>query len=641
MIKLVTHMMLTFSNKFRYLLLSLLFSGVSLTSCVDEPLVKDTDPVFDEGYSINVALTLDPMGGTRAGDGIINPFEKIENYINPELLRILFFDENEEFLFESKSRWVRELKTNGDYSSWLVSVPFYDMGTEKEEQYRWSWDYIREKMMNGKFKIAILANRPTIECYPDLSKENALNAGTKSFDNSGPHWTKANTRPYAGNNVKHLFDLHHSQWDPIYSDKGYVGTTPDENYYDFISERGEAPSIIKEDERKLQMSSTSCWVDHGLNYDDTGVKDSNGNRQNRLPSTDYPIPMYGVQEFDPVTDWVEGIPYNLSQESEGSSSDYTHKSISLLRSVVKLELLVSTDVAAERNIGYIGLKYPNVYARCEPMDIWTPTEQIWKDDHDNDCEWIDIMNYGLISSVKEYKKHSTDENSAEARRAYREKISWFYGSWLDKGPDGNPRWSFPRFGVDNVVTETPEKKYPRIFNPVIQRNSNTALRSEAKFFNYTSNYHYFVIYTGERNMNHPAYLYSLQGQHDFSKDSNVPGGNGRSLTVSWVINIGGYSYNIPIKDYSGDGLKYLYRYANSNDSKVMPGDAVTYDYQIDVWNNPDDRSVLPWPLLRNHVYRIVIGGDGAPFENTRGGDGAPELRVISSTDKSSPTIKFQ
>ena len=629
------------------LFVSLAFGCVALTSCVDEPLVKDdADPVFDEGYSINVALTLDPMGGTRGDD---NPMEKIENYINPELLRILFFDENEEFLFESKSRWVRELKTNGDYSSWLVSVPFYDMGTEKEEQYRWSWDYIRDKMMKGKFKIAILANRPTKECYPALAKENKGNS-VRAFDNSGPHWTKANTRPYAGNNVKHLFDLHHSQEDPVYSDKGYVGTTPKVNYYDFISERDpNDPGNL----RKLQMSSTSCWVDHGPNYDDANAVYENETstsalfRYSRMPSTDYPIPMYGVQEFDPVTDWVEGIPYNLSQESEGSSSDYTHKSISLLRSVVKLELLVAKSVVGTGSISYVGLKYPNVYARCEPMDIWTPTEQIWKDDHDNDCEWIDIMNYGPISSVNEFNKYPTDQDNDKSREAFQKKISWFYGSWLDKGPDGKPRWTFPGLGEDNVVKETPTTKYPKIFNPVVQRNSNTKLCPEANLTQSTSSYYHYVVYTGERNMNHPAYLFSLQGQYEFSASStsNIPGGNGRSVTESWVIMIGNNVYNIPIKDYSGSNSNYIYRYTfngkTGTEGTRVPQDNVTYDYQVDVWNNPTDRSVLPWPLLRNHVYRIVIGGAGAPFESTRGGDGAPELRVISSTDKSSPTIKFQ
>ncbi|MCH5245415.1 MAG: hypothetical protein J1E84_03045 [Muribaculaceae bacterium] len=641
-----------------YSLVLLLMSSAALTSCVDEPLVKDGadgEPHFD-GYSINVTLTLDPMGGTRDSQ---DPLLTLENYINPELLRILFFDYQERFLFESKSRWVKKLNTNGDYSSWLVSVPFYQVGNDNvqdpDHNYDWKWDEIRTLMKEHPFKVVVMANRPTTECYPDLAKEAGLGGGgTKDFENSGPNWTRDDT------GVKKLIDLHHTQWDPIYSDKGYMGEGASENYYDFISERGPVPAVQASlpETRRLQMSSTTSWVDHGPTFTDDGEKDGNGNRYWRLPDENYPIPMYGVQDFDALTNWEEGVPFDLSDPTNSYDPDYkTYRSIALLRSVVKLELLIDKDLGS---ISYIGHKYPNVYARCEPMDVWTPTDELWAEDHEGLCDMDCIMAYGAISNKNETNQ---TENSNAARTYFRKKMSWFFGRWMMEGPDGEPRWKFgeehkEKYGytVDFSMDQVPEGPYPRIFNPVTQRNGNVRVgnKNERSMY-YTDNYYHYVVYTGERNMNHPSYLYALAGDGS--------GGSGQSVTMSWVVAIGEDVYNIPIKDFNNSNA-YLYKYSGytgenaitltdvkedavelagkEKDHKV-PNNRVTYDYQKDVYSAPYNEEVLPWPLVRNHVYRIVIGGSGAPFDNgTRSGKRqAPVLKVVSSENRSSRSIKFK
>lgn len=612
-----------FLNKFIKSLLLLLSASAVLTACSDDILLPedgqpDPDSMNSPDYSIQLQLTLDPMGGAEAtGIDILNedPFKEIEDYVDPEKIRIFFFDNEEKFLFESQSRWVKQLEAEGGFKSWLVTVPFYT-GANDADDYDWDWEYIREKITSNKFKIAVVVNQPKFECYPDLSKaeEERDKSEFKTFDNSGPNWTKYDT------GVKTMFDLHHTQWDPIYTDKGMRGNNAQyEGFYEFIMGRSDDPNKTTYKQR-LMMSATSCWVNYGEDLEDTGPRYPAGGsaRLWKKPTKDYPIPMYGVQEFDRIVNWTRGTPFNLSSITEGAHPQYKRKSLSLLRSVVKCELLISKNYTKPE---YVSMKYPNVYARIEPMDCWSPTDLIWEESHDN-CEWQYIFNYGAIARTgdKAGAKSESSENDKDSFIQYRQRISWLYGCWAEKDPRGNPRWTFGTFGISNVVTTG--DPHPRIFNPVIQRNTEAICyansKDATKYFeldtsdSFNDGYYHFVVYCGERNINDPSDLFDMDGDGS--------GGSGKSPTVSWVFNVGNTAYSVPIRDY-GKGTPADYigvsgkGSAASYESGKVENNNITYDYHKMVYASPNDQNVIPWPLLRNHVYRITIGPPGPIVAN--------------------------
>lgn len=157
----------------KYAVLTILFGLGALTSCIDDEYFTDCEedgPAIDvdipeeitKGYSMSLIATLD------AGFGGEN---NLESYINPEKFRVLFFDSNDQFLFESKSRWVKRLPDAGNHSRWFVSVPFFSYGNELNKDYDWNWKHIKDKLTTYNFKIAILANRPDWDWAPKFDAQ--------------------------------------------------------------------------------------------------------------------------------------------------------------------------------------------------------------------------------------------------------------------------------------------------------------------------------------------------------------------------------------------------------------------------------------------------------------------------------------
>lgn len=681
-------------NRILHRIAALLLGGLVLGSCIYDHL-DDGEPEiespFTDGYSINVMLTLDNMGGTRATP---EEFRTFENYIDPEKCRVLFFDKDGYFLFESKSRWVKQLTAGGE-ESWLVSVPMYAYGNDVAE--RWRWQQIRKVMMEEEdakgvsFKIAILVNRPAVEVYPDLEtedKDGDVQRGATTFDNSGPHWDVKDTRfgdgfdPTLGRNpsCKTIYDLHHTQADPIYNDKGHPtngnNKWTDNNFYlPFI---GEQQMPNNEGKMLDVMSSTSSWVDYGpTNADDsprTLIDKNNGRskrRAARAPDTNYPIPMYGVQNFGKIENWVDGVPFNLSKftNSNDPGKDYEYKSIALLRSVVKLELVVpktAFNSNAARTPDFVALAYSNIYARSEPMDCWTPTEKIWKDGakHENrnqnnleegNCEWFTIQKYsrlvqnnaGVPTDAALNTADDKEANNPKVKQnlhAYRRRLAWFYGAWLD-----NPNWNFTGLydtndgtynrghtsGRDVVQAIVDERRAlgdfpPRIFNPCIQRNNYVIVDEENRYDDGT-NWHY-IVYTGERNGIDPNAIYNID-----VKTSIAP------TVCFWMLAVNGRMYAIPITKYEGNTvvtndclsryLSYTGTYpgsaALSNPPAMSSNNSGSSYPQLMVESTTTNLDLLPWPLMRNHHYTITIGG-------VRADDG--EL-TISSDVKCSETLE--
>ena len=647
----------------------------------DDSLKGDSN--IEGEYALQFILTLDNMGGgiaTRAD----NPMAEIENYVDLEKVRILFFtcvkhgssDDIDEcdkkvsedvghdyFLFEPKNHWVKKIDPDNNHKNpnrWLVSIPMYTHGNNSGD-FNWDWDFIRERLTTAPFKIAILANRPEYDYVDEFSGNQGqalIPAGW--MENKGPYWTSENV--YSPENlennskeIKDVFDLHHCQFDINYINKSTDSKNLYYGFYSFVMsdwgyEDGKTWNNIYTNGQldidgtgigyRPKMGATASWVDWEYKGNEKGFLNTSNSeaKRFRLPSLDYPIPMYGIQRFDPIqySDgkphedelWLKGSPFYLSPGIPGQEPleddgvpIYDQKTISLLRSVVKMELFIPKTYTPQM----VGVCYSNIYSRCDPMDVWTPTDKLWDDVHINSngsytgggkCELESIMKYGSICTTDGI-------NPPLGVEAYQEALSWYYGVWKEKA------WSFNDFGKEKVVAEDTETgmKYPRIFNSTIQRNQLVICDSNSEFSNENDPYWHYIIYCGEKNIMDPSSLYQLHGR-----------GAGNSMFQYWLVQLNNQVYGVTATDYgntsnpvhdvkaipTGHGknghttstnLSYM---SNHQAESTAVGNSPTSDYtsmqdyyQQQITDNPKNQSYLPWPLIRNHVYRITLSKTGS------------------------------
>lgn len=590
----------------QYTCMALLLLGVmSLSfSCVNDKVLGDFDPqeeapFGDEVYSLNFMVTLDNLGSspTRAiVDSDPERITKYENYINLERFRLLFFDKDDMFLFESKNRWVKQMDVNDNYSGWFVSVPFGPFGDDSYgEGHEYNWDEIREYLTSQPFKIAILANRPAQLLYPGfMDSELELEDGV--FDNDGPYWGPEDV------GKRSIFDLHHYQYDIIYADKGKHKTG--DSFYDFIM------GDIKTD--RPTMGSAINWVSFdNKDTDKVELTSSVAMRHIKMPSENHPIPMYGVQLFDPIPKelWKKGTPFDLSgiQGEISSHTNYKSKTVSLLRSCVRLDLRIPKSIKNGAKPTFVTLWYSNIYSRTEPMDTWTPTNEIWKDNHDGECEWKDILNYGPFVSSEVY-------GTATTKADYQKRLSWFYGVWKEKG------WPFETLSGSKVtpVAETATMKYPRVYNPCIQRNK--VITCERGYVeDYNDDYHHWVVYTGERNIN----------------DANTLPIMDKPYVVCWIISWDKSKYYcIPMLNYEKNTDSDLSKvFGPHTDAVATSGNwpNAMNDYMNSLISEKGDN--VPYPLVRNHIYRFTL-------TNKTRADGEIDDIGITSEVLQTPDINF-
>ena len=591
----------------KYIGLAMLLLGVLSVSfsCVSDNSLDVEEPTEDGGfgddvYVLNFAVTLDNLGysSTRAiTDSDPARITKYENYINLERFRILFFDSDDKFLFESKNRWVKQIDIKGGYSGWYVSVPFGPFGDDSYgEGQEYDWELIRDKLTSASFKVAILANRPAQLLYPGNFADSELELPDGVFDNDGPYWGPEHT------GKKDIFELHHYQYDIIYADKGDVKNG--KSYYDFVM------GDIKTD--RPTMGSAINWV--SFDNDDTDkvtLTSSVAMRHIKMPSEEHPIPMYGIQQFDkiPKDVWKKGTPFDLSNLQTDihkiDVAEYNAKSVSLLRSCVRLDLVIPKTVKGGAKPQHISLWYSNIYSRTEPMDTWTPTDEIWEKDHDKDCEWIRIRDYGLMSSTND---------SDITKDAYQNKLKWFYGAWIERG------WKFERLdGKYSVPTKTNGLEYPRIFNACIQRNK--VITCERGYVgDYNDNNHHYVVYTGERNMNDPNTL------PDLTKNPYIA-----CFVISWDKQ---KYYCIPLLNYGGVNKSFNAFGPHTENVEANGNWPSAMNTYINDLKKETNKNNFPYPLLRNHIYRFTLTGT-----STRA-DGELEDISVSSEVFQTPDINF-
>lgn len=476
--------------------------------------------------------------------------------------------------------------------------------------------------------------------------------------------------------------LHHCQWDPIYTSKNNG-----KHIYDFLVEQPWADenfdygtNKLKTDENKKpiplkdqagvgsynMMGALSYWTekmpqrdkDGNIIYDDDKniqyimdpLDDKNEKTANFYvhpdPSKGKGIPMYGCQVFDRLTDWKPGTPYNVSLKLSGQTDQYERKNISLLRSVAKIELKIPKRMfkedgsAIDIKLENPCLHYSNVMARCEPLDVATPTDQLWKSD--DECEWNDIMKVGpLVDEDKWTEEHKGSFSALQevAQYYFDHKIWWFYGAWKDWWHFNNPSIyvnesnltgpetpgahgggdlvnykSFTSFPDEAELAAKGYPPYPHIFNPVIQRNGN-ALITECKIDTPEDNYEgflHYVIYTGEKGINDASTVNLISRE--------------KAELVYFSFSIQGTKYYLPLTDFNKNTLWKDYYTGGTGNAlistdykKLMPGDPNNYN----------------WVLLRNHVYTITV----TSFKDFMD-IGAVNSQIVSSERRDAPEYVF-
>lgn len=556
------------------------------------------------------------------------------------------------FLFEAKTRWVSILPTaTSSEASHQVTVPVFTYGNSDD----YNWERIRDILKTRPFKIVILANRPDSIRYSDFD----ANYGKDPFfyGNRGPYWgveesnagiaafeIAASKVPIPFNNIGKpsnwpakammINNLHHCQWDPVYANKNKGNHCYDfmlDNPQQHLEDKGNANYsgavtswtkwmtydewlALTNDEKTfaakhyhyedVAADSYNIPSDYIMNKDDW-YKDANGDKLRKRPLNFYQlpdekqgIPMYGVQKFDPLKDWRSGTPMNLSpSKNTTTNTTYNRKLINLIRSLARIELYIPTHFDGEEfEVTEPALMYSNVFGRCEPMDVATPTERLMDINHTDACEWNDIYSYGPIIDGKLKGDDKSD---------FLGKMAWFYGIWRFWDWDYNDLIQDPK--TNTIFNTHPDgKPSPHIYNSCIQRNGTARLEFVRTSEDQDQYYHY-VIYTGERNINDPNSLTNFTSMD-------------KTETMYFKFNIGEKTYCLPINPLKSQDIKNYLKANNESDIKSGTKFKTTMISNKDNWN---------YPIMRNHTYTFRVTKANGKVD----GDGLGAL-VIVAEDRS-------
>ena len=317
-------------------------------------------------------------------------------------------------------------------------------------------------------------------------------------------------------------------------------------------------------------------------------------REGVLPSSDHPIPMYGVQKYEPLEGyWEEGASFNLTTggiNTEGKK--YNSKTISLLRAVAKIELLVPKSIGVPKHVYMHSL---NRNVRCQPMDVSTPTNEIWKEHksegnqwNENECEWKLIQDHGPF--IKSDQKYETND--------YKTKMAWYYGAWLEWG------WHFNNKDVAPTQYDGP---FPRVMNPFINRADCAAFIDLTDYYN--DEYYHYVFYMGENPVDACSSYDGSSGSpmvpHIRLRFDERYASTSRVATNSDLNLMGRDCYRIYMTE---GGIVPNERNADGSSKKTPGTDYSSYDSNSEYLKQH-------WPVMRNHIYRFKIKDTGSSNMN--------------------------
>lgn len=179
-----------------------------------------------------------------------------------------------------------------------------------------------------------------------------------------------------------------------------------------------------------------------------------------IPSQTMGIPMFGIEDITAFEKWANG-----------ETKDLSNQMISLIRSVAKVDLRFSSQLAE------IKIHRINSKANCEPVDVYTSTSKSWVQNHiDDNCEWFAIQKHGIWATEEEESYETWEQ--------------WNYGSWLE-----------------TPTSETNNPKYPKIFHPHVD---TPTVSCNIAYNGNVNGVERYLIYIPEQNIANPDANYVPQ-----------------------------------------------------------------------------------------------------------------------------------
>lgn len=346
-------------------------------------------------------------------------------------------------------------------------------------------------------------------------------------------------------------------------------------------------------------------------------------REGVAPSGHQGIPMYGVQDFSKIDDWQRGTTITLS------------KNINLVRALAKVEVFIKKDFGEPK---HVIMRCMNRAARCEPIDVHTPTDKIWiskheytgtdKDIADDNCEWFRIQKYGPT-----FEKVENGD--------YKSWLSWFYGSWktdnnseypmhwktdgtsvryrydVDKGYHV-PVGTMKGWGDESMYSYTTNLEPPHIFNPYIYRSEFcNMIKINEETSDHGETYYKYVLFVPEKNIEDPTTVGNLASnpkvmhiEYRFPPDASISQvDDGLSAVEDDPYTNSEYNlddndcYRIYFTNYGGGTT------VNGPVNEELKNQR-WWKYTYDEYEKDGDRLTKHWPIMRNHKYRMFVGGSG-------------------------------
>lgn len=347
-----------------------------------------------------------------------------------------------------------------------------------------------------------------------------------------------------------------------------------------------------------------------------------------LPSKDYPIPMYGIQDFDPIGEyWEPGVLFNLSQFNNAQKEGYSYRSVSLLRSLSRVEVKLLKSAFPQKP-SHVFMRSMNRSARIMPVDFFTPTDIIWNGFNQSSTSDVKrLQNYvaagnlseqhilenskGVVQEEKNIMQYgpiyigNNTPQSGDKMINYRRTTAWPFGIWEQQW---GWNWNRENPAVGNFETYKPGDsrdftgqtvpEYPRILHTRISRSDYCRMTEVDEGSD--GQYWHYIMYIPEKNIT----------------DADEPGDiNDRPKIIHVELRFNGG----PNAGKEGDNPEE--NYVDNFDDKLAyrlyfteGGMAHSGSFQFDGRGSWDayeyDLDIVKqhWPILRNHVYTFTVNG---------------------------------
>lgn len=324
-------------------------------------------------------------------------------------------------------------------------------------------------------------------------------------------------------------------------------------------------------------------------------------RDGIMPDKNNPIPMYGIQDFDPIGEyWTPGELFNLSAfNGLHPERKYNYKWISLLRSVAKVELKIAKAPFNWKQPQYVYMRSMNQTARLNPIDVLTPTDQIWYGDAEHNIVGIEQETSNIQAYGPMFQGREAENKIANKLEFFRNRLAWFYGIWTHpivgisssaENAASGKKWDWNHSTDENInISYDNSIPSPRVFNPHINRSDYTHFYCDRD--REDDDYWYYTLYMPEKHMT------------DANKASDLTSKpKCLHIEMRWE----------GVNDDSGldDNASYRIYFANTDLGGTPSGFYDRDGYENVTGNYEEDLANLRtfYPIVRNHVYEVTVKG---------------------------------